>query len=176
MISPIIVILFVRVQLYMATFEQQPDFGKINVTVRLGSGAEVRLSIAKTASMKQLKQDIVTLERADAAVPIGPSCCMQSEVPEFLAKLQLQQHEAALLALGATAMQHLRRVTDADLAAAGLQPLERQRLLAALVAQPVSVTLPEAEGSAARALLLKLRPDCLTSVLRSESAELPLPD
>jgi hypothetical protein len=128
----------------MATFARKPDFGQISVTVRLRSGAEVRLNIANRASIKKLKQSIVALEHA--ATAIAPSPCTESEgVKELLTKLQLQQYEAALVTLGATAMQHLRHVTEADLAIVGLQPLERQRLLAALVAQPVvhaSVRLP----------------------------------
>jgi ubiquitin len=124
--------------LYVQRFSKRPDYGTIELRVRLTNGKDVPIRVAADSTVNALKKMIIELEGGrpgipqvtGAAVDCGSKCA--DEVDELLARLQLTRYRVALNELGGSAMVHLRHITEEDLVEIGMKPLERRSLLRAL--------------------------------------------
>jgi ubiquitin len=124
--------------LYVQRFSKRPDYGTIELHVRLTNGKDVPIRVAADSTVSALKKMIIALEGGrpgiphvtGAAVDCGSKCA--DEVAELLARLQLTRYRVALNELGGSAMVHLQHITEEDLAEIGMKPLERRSLLSAL--------------------------------------------
>jgi hypothetical protein len=124
--------------LYVQRFSKRPDYGTIELRVRLTNGKDVPIRVAADSTVDALKKMIIALEGGrpgipqvtGAAVDCGSKCA--DEVDELLARLQLTRYRVALNELGGSAMVHLRHITEEDLVEIGMKPLERRSLLRAL--------------------------------------------
>jgi large subunit ribosomal protein L40e len=124
--------------LYVQRFSKRPDYGTIELRVRLTNGKDVPIRVAADSTVDALKKMIIALEGGrpgiphvtGAAVDCGSKCA--DEVAELLARLQLTRYRVALNELGGSAMVHLQHITEEDLVEIGMKPLERRSLLRAL--------------------------------------------
>jgi hypothetical protein len=125
-------------KLYVQRFSKRPDYGTIELRVRLTNGKDVPIRVAADSTVDALKKMIIALEGGrpgipqvtGAAVDCGSKCA--DEVDELLARLQLARYRVALNELGGSAMVHLQHITEEDLVEIGMKPLERRSLLRAL--------------------------------------------
>jgi ubiquitin len=126
--------------LHVQRFQKRPDYGTIQLRVRLTNGKDVPIVVAADSSVHALKKTIVDLEGGRHGTPLVPATATRAgdgskcadEVDELLARLQLTRYSAALKELGGTARVHLQHLTAEDLIEVGMRPLERRSLLKAL--------------------------------------------
>ena len=115
--------------LFFERFQKRPDYGTMELHVRLTNGKDVPIRVDANSTVDALKKTIVELEGGRLGI-MQPTA--GGEVDELLARLQLTPYGAALKELGATALLHLQQVTEEDLEEIGMKPLERRTLLRAI--------------------------------------------
>jgi hypothetical protein len=91
------------------------------------------------------------IRRVPRPPPALAARSVPADVAALLSQLALSQHGPALVKLGMTATSDAAHLTDADLERIGMKPLERRKLLAAVLVVPPAATPAAAPALAAPA-------------------------